>query len=50
MGRILPFLPAARCLLLTGTGGNWYFCPQLNMEGWLCPALFRYFGEAPKRL
>jgi len=31
-------------------GGNWYFCPQLNMEGWLCPALFRYFEEAPKEL
>ncbi len=29
-------------------GGNWYFSPELNMEGWLCPALFKYFAEAPK--
>jgi len=31
-------------------GGNWYFCPQLNLEGWLCPALFRYFETAPPAL
>jgi hypothetical protein len=31
-------------------GGNWYFCPQLNLEGWLCPALFKYFDEAPSEL
>ncbi len=31
-------------------GGNWYYAPQFNMEGWLCPALFRYFEEAPKQL
>jgi hypothetical protein len=31
-------------------GGNWYFCRQLNMEGWLCPALFRYFSSAPQEL
>ena len=29
-------------------GGNWYWCPQLEMEGWLCPALFKYFTEAPR--
>jgi hypothetical protein len=28
-------------------GGNWYYCPALDMEGWLCPALFRYFESAP---
>jgi len=27
-------------------GGNWYYCARLDMEGWLCPALFRYFDEA----
>src|SRR5258705_393727 len=32
------------------SGGNWYFSPELDMEGWLCPALFRYFDEAPKEL
>ena len=31
-------------------GGNWYFSPDLEMEGWLCPALFRYFDEAPEKL
>jgi hypothetical protein len=30
--------------------GNWYYSPQLEMEGWLCPALLRYFPEAPKEL
>jgi hypothetical protein len=29
-------------------GGNWYFCPQLGIEGWLCPALLKYFGAAPE--
>lgn len=28
-------------------GGNWYYSPDLDAEGWLCPALFRYFEEAP---
>lgn len=28
-------------------GGNWYYCPALKMEGWLCPALLRYFDAAP---
>ncbi len=31
-------------------GGNWYYCPQLEIEGWLCPALFKYFDAAPKEL
>lgn len=30
--------------------GNWYYCPQLETEGWLCPALFKYFDEAPQEL
>ena len=30
--------------------GNWYFSPALDMEGWLCPALFKYFDAAPERL
>jgi hypothetical protein len=30
--------------------GNWYACAQLQMEGWLCPALFKYFDAAPKQL
>jgi hypothetical protein len=31
-------------------GGNWYFSPQFDLEGWLCPALFKYFERAPERL
>ena len=31
-------------------GGNWYFCPQFDTSGWLCPALFKYFDKAPKKL
>jgi hypothetical protein len=30
--------------------GNWYYSPQYDIEGWLCPALFKYFDEAPERL
>ena len=29
-------------------GGNWYRCPKYDMEGWLCPALYKYFDEAPE--
>ena len=31
-------------------GGDWYYSPQLGQEGWLCPALLRYFDKAPKRI
>lgn len=34
----------------TEYGGNWYYSPSFAMEGWLCPALFKYFPEAPKEL
>jgi hypothetical protein len=30
--------------------GNWYYSPQFKIEGWLCPALFKYFPEAPKKI
>jgi hypothetical protein len=30
--------------------GNIYYSADLNMEGWLCPALFKYFEEAPMNL
>ena len=32
------------------SGGNWYYCPQFDIEGWLCPALFKYFEKAPAEL
>jgi hypothetical protein len=31
-------------------GGNWYFSQEFEIEGWLCPALYKYFDEAPKEL
>jgi hypothetical protein len=32
------------------SGGNWYYSPEYDAEGWLCPALFKYFESAPERL
>ncbi len=32
------------------SGGNWYYCGLTQTEGWLCPALFKYFAEAPKEI
>src|SRR6267142_4810899 len=29
-------------------GGNWYGWTERKLEGWLCPALFKYFDTAPK--
>jgi hypothetical protein len=31
-------------------GGNWYYSADLDMEGWLCPALLRYFEAPPSKL
>lgn len=31
-------------------GGNIYYSPVLDMEGWLCPALMRYFEETPAEI
>ena len=31
-------------------GGNWYACEGPRMEGWLCPALFKYFESAPETI
>ena len=31
-------------------GGHWYRAEKLAMEGWLCPALFKYFDEPPRDL
>ena len=34
-----------------GSGvGNFYFCKELGVEGWLCPALFKYFEKAPAKI
>lgn len=31
-------------------GGNWYYSDRFELEGWLCPAMFRYFEHAPARI
>jgi hypothetical protein len=30
--------------------GNWYYSAEFDAEGWLCPALFHYFKEAPREI
>ena len=30
--------------------GHWYHNDSINLEGWLCPAMFNYFAEAPAEL
>jgi hypothetical protein len=30
--------------------GNWYRSSALEMEGWLCPALLKYFESPPAKL
>jgi hypothetical protein len=32
------------------SGGNWYYSDQFKMEGWLCPALLKYFPTAPPQI
>ena len=34
----------------TDLGGNWYYSRELGLEGWLCPALFKYFATAPQKI
>lgn len=31
-------------------GGNWYYNEKYQMEGWLCPALFKFFPRAPRHI
>jgi hypothetical protein len=30
--------------------GNWYYSAELDMEGWLCPALLKYFSDPPAHI
>ena len=32
------------------SGGNWYYSDRFKMEGWLCPALLKYFPIAPREI
>ncbi|MDJ0743050.1 MAG: hypothetical protein QNJ32_06775 [Xenococcaceae cyanobacterium MO_167.B27] len=31
-------------------GGNWYYWEKYDLEGWLCPAMFKYFENTPKKI
>ncbi|HIA62382.1 MAG TPA: hypothetical protein EYN93_05715 [Planctomycetaceae bacterium] len=30
--------------------GNIYYSPEYDLEGWLCPALLRYFDKPPEKI
>jgi hypothetical protein len=47
-----PFPGAMVCLEWVGEdmGGNVYRWPEAGLEGWLCPALLKYFDHAPRKL
>jgi hypothetical protein len=32
------------------SSGNWYYSDRFKMEGWLCPALLKYFPTAPREI
>jgi hypothetical protein len=36
--------------LREASGGNYYALEEPPMEGWICPAMFKYYAEAPKEL
>ena len=42
-----PGYQAAFHLVRSDMGGNWYRSEHADQEGWLCPALFKYFDQAP---
>ncbi|MGB3535774.1 MAG: DUF6717 family protein [Microcoleaceae cyanobacterium] len=31
-------------------GGHWYSWEKMDKEGWLCPALFKYFDRVPAKI
>jgi hypothetical protein len=33
-----------------GGRSNYYHDPAANLEGWLCPALLKYFPQPPKKI
>lgn len=35
---------------LAGLAGNWYYSPDFEMSGWLCPALLHYYKKPPMHL
>ncbi len=47
-----PFPGSQACIerVREDMGGNWYRWPERDLEGWLCPAMFKYFAVAPQKL
>ncbi len=47
-----PFPSARICLqwVREESGGNVYMWGDTGLEGWLCPALFKYFDAAPEKM
>lgn len=45
-----PGYQAELTLLRSEYGGQWYEWDSEHMQGWLCPALLKYFPEAPQHL
>lgn len=47
-----PFPGYSACFTLDRPehGGHWYRWPEREIEGWLCPALFKYFERAPQEI
>ena len=46
-------LPGADVVLTkteADSGGTWYEQEATGLKGWLCPALFKYFDEAPQTI
>ena len=37
-------------LQIPDSGGNWYVSSESGLRGWLCPALYLYFPEAPTKI
>ncbi|MEO6862876.1 MAG: DUF6717 family protein [Microcoleus sp.] len=46
---LFPGYQAEMVWLKSEYGGNLYRWKSKNLEGWLCPALFKYFPEAPPK-
>jgi len=46
----LPSADVVLAKLNTDSGGTWYEQEATGLKGWLCPALFKYYPEAPERL
>ena len=50
LGQLLPRCPDRAGMGREDGGGNVYRWKEKEMEGWLCPALLKYFTEPPEKL